>query len=70
MSGNSILANVIGNLASYELHPLWVLLNQSAMRSEAVRSSRSPSMSRSSLRWCGGMRSRHSAAACPPGRSA
>ncbi len=37
MSGNSILANVIGNLASYELHPLWVLLNQSAMRSEAVR---------------------------------
>lgn len=37
MSGNSILANVIGNLASYELHPLWVLLNQSAMRSETVR---------------------------------
>lgn len=37
MSGNSILASAIGNLASYELHPLWVLLNLSAMRSQAVR---------------------------------
>lgn len=37
VSGNSILASVIGNLASYELHPLWVLLNQSAMRSQEVR---------------------------------
>lgn len=37
MSGNSILANAIGNLASYELHPLWVLLNLSAMRSQAIR---------------------------------
>src|SRR5258708_11211144 len=37
MSGNSILASAIGNLASYELHPLWVLLNQSAMRSQAGR---------------------------------
>jgi GntR family transcriptional regulator, transcriptional repressor for pyruvate dehydrogenase complex len=37
MSGNSILASVIGNLASYELHPLWVLLNLSAMRSQTVR---------------------------------
>lgn len=37
MSGNSILASVIGNLASYELHPLWVLLNLSAMRSQPVR---------------------------------
>jgi DNA-binding FadR family transcriptional regulator len=38
VSGNSILASTIENLASYELHPLWVLLNQSAMRSPAVRS--------------------------------
>jgi GntR family transcriptional regulator, transcriptional repressor for pyruvate dehydrogenase complex len=37
MSGNSILASAIGNLASYELHPLWVLLNLSAMRSQAIR---------------------------------
>lgn len=37
VSGNSILASVVGNLASYELHPLWVLLNQSAMRPETVR---------------------------------
>lgn len=37
-SGNSILVSTIENLASYEMHPLWVLLNQSAMRSPAVRS--------------------------------
>lgn len=37
MSGNSILASIMGNLASYELHPLWVLLNLSAMRSQSVR---------------------------------
>lgn len=37
MSGNPILASMIGNLASYEQHPLWVLLNLSAMRSRPVR---------------------------------
>jgi len=38
LSGNSILATAIDNLTAYERHPLWVLLNQSVLRSSAARS--------------------------------
>lgn len=37
MTGNTILSHAVASLASYEEHPLWVLLNESAMRSPHAR---------------------------------
>lgn len=36
-SGNALLADFIGQLVSVEQHPLWVLVNEQALRSTAAR---------------------------------